>query len=68
MSSPGPTLPTPPGAKAVTGPAALMRPASRRMSLSTPAAVTSAPAPGPVITSGFALYRAVVKTSWLSEP
>jgi len=37
-------------------------PASRRMSLSTPAAVTSAPAPGPVMTSGFALYRAVVNT------
>ncbi len=29
--------------------------ASRKMSFSTPAAVTSAPAPGPVITNGFAL-------------
>jgi hypothetical protein len=38
-------------------------PASLRMSLSTPAAVTSAPAPGPVITSGLVLYLAVVKTS-----
>src|SRR5207247_5417938 len=43
-------------------------PASLRMSFSTPAAVTSAPAPGPVITSGLALYRAVVNTSWLSDP
>ena len=43
-------------------------PARRRMSFSTPAAVTSAPAPGPVMISGLALYRAVVKTSWLSEP
>jgi hypothetical protein len=48
------------GRNAVTGPHA---PASLRMSLSTPAAVTSAPAPGPVMTSGFDLYRAVVKTS-----
>ena len=30
-------------------------PASRRMSFSTPAAVTSAPAPGPVMTSGLVL-------------
>ena len=38
------------------------------MSLSTPAAVTSAPAPGPVMTRGLVLYRAVVKMSWLSVP
>ena len=36
-------------------PAPAHAPASRRMSFSTPAAVTSAPAPGPRITSGFAL-------------
>ena len=36
-------------------PGALIAPASRRMSFSTPAAVTSAPAPGPVMTSGLAL-------------
>src|SRR6059058_5527320 len=37
-------------------------PASRNTSLSTPAAVTSSPAPGPVITSGLLWYRVVVKT------
>ena len=57
MSSPGPTLPDASGGKGGNWPSSVSSPASRRMSLSTPAAVTSAPAPGPVMTSGLALYR-----------
>lgn len=38
------------------------------MSAKTPAAVTSAPAPGPFITSGLSLYLVVVKESILSLP
>ena len=38
------------------------------MSFNTPAAVTSAPAPGPVTTSGFVLYRFERMTTWLSVP
>src|SRR3954451_22286838 len=39
--------------------------ASLSTSLSTPAAVTCTPAPGPVITSGLLRYRLVVNTNWL---
>src|SRR5262245_16926700 len=43
-------------------------PASLNTSLSTPPAVTTGPAPGPVITSGRLRYRRVVKMNWLSVP
>ena len=47
MSSPGPRCPRRRGRRRSRGRRAAHAPASRRMSLSTPAAVTSAPAPGP---------------------
>src|SRR5205085_1593054 len=43
-------------------------PASFSTSLRIPPAVTAGPAPGPVMTSGFFLYRMVVKINWLSVP
>ena len=46
MSSPGPTLPTPPGREGGDRAGRRHAPARRRMSFRTPAAVTSAPAPG----------------------
>ena len=61
----------PPGAKARDQRAsahASRAPRSRRMSFSTPAAVTAGPAPGPVMTSGFAGSASVVNTNWLSVP
>ena len=39
-----------------------------KMSAKTPAAVTSAPAPGPLITNGVFLYLLVVKETILSLP
>src|SRR5207253_8798252 len=43
-------------------------PASFSTSFRMPPAVTAGPAPGPVITSGFFLYRIVVKIHRLSVP
>lgn len=42
--------------------------ASRNMSLKTPPAVTSAPAPGPRTMSGCFSYLSVVKAIMLSDP
>src|SRR3989344_2641831 len=42
--------------------------AARKISANTPAAVTSAPAPGPLTTSGVLLYRRVVNAIMLSLP
>ena len=55
MSSPGPTLPTAPGANAVTAPDAGSRAGQLEDVVEHPGGGHLGPAPGPVMTSGFAL-------------